>query len=318
MLDILKSLSWRFYLSLLSALGVLMVAGFLSWGIGLVGRGLLGGVVILFVLIPLLFLLLGLFYRVFGCFISSPPWRDTNIVFPEPPKIQVMDGDEKPQWADSGMENSGTLKRFIEQNNENGEVDDTELRIGIVLAGGGAKGVYQAGALRALWEFLEREDALQYVRVITGTSIGSWNAMFWLTDQIKDYTQRDWWASAAPNKLVGPTFYIPFYRNYILHNRPWQGQFSVLFADKSKRLVKGGPPYFYLTRTNVGEARLNLTTNRGPEDPLTRWTINGRQRVGTIVDPAAGRFEADSVGAIEQGVFASMDIPPAFRRLKGP
>ena len=68
------------------------------------------------------------------------------------------------------MECSGTLRQFKAQNDERPTVDDTELRIGIVLAGGGAKGVYQAGALRALWEFLKREDALKYVRAVTGTS----------------------------------------------------------------------------------------------------------------------------------------------------
>ena len=318
MLDILKSLTWRFYLALLSAIGVLIIAGFLSWGLRLLGMGLLGAVATLFVLVPLLFAFLGTFYRVFGYFCSTPPWRDKNLNFPKPVDIKVVATDEQPKWAHGGMENSGTLRQFIEQNNEAPEKDDTELRIGIVLAGGGAKGVYQAGALRALWEFLEKEDALQYVRVITGTSIGSWNAMFWLTGQINDDTQRDWWASAAPNKLVGPTFYVPIIRNYILHNRPWRSQFTVLFGDKAKGLVNGGPPYFYFTRTNVERARLDLTTNRQPGDALTRWTIHGRQRVGSIVEPGAGRFQANSVANIEQAVFTSMDIPPAFRRLEGP
>jgi hypothetical protein len=53
-------------------------------------------------------------------------------------------------------------------------------RIGIVLAGGGAKGAYQAGAMKAIYEFLESHHALGNVKVISGTSIGSWNAMFWL------------------------------------------------------------------------------------------------------------------------------------------
>ena len=227
MRDILNSLTWRFYLSLLLAIGVLVIAGFLSWGLALLGMGLLGTFAMLFVLVPLLFLLLGGFYRFFGYFWPISPWRDKNLTFPEPIDIKVRDEGEQPGWARGGMEYSGTLRQFVEQNNEAPEKDDTELRIGIVLAGGGAKGVYQAGALRALWEFLEKEDALQYVRVITGTSIGSWNAMFWLTGQINDDTQRDWWASAAPNKLVGPTFYVPIIRNYILHNRPWRSQFKI-------------------------------------------------------------------------------------------
>ena len=52
--------------------------------------------------------------------------------------------------------------------------------IGIILAGGGAKGAYQAGALKAIHDFLSRHNAHDKVRMIAGTSIGSWNAVFWL------------------------------------------------------------------------------------------------------------------------------------------
>ena len=58
-------------------------------------------------------------------------------------------------------------------------------RIGIVLAGGGAKGAYQAGAMKAIYGFLEQHNALGKVSVISGTSIGSWNALFWLAGLIK-------------------------------------------------------------------------------------------------------------------------------------
>src|SRR6266511_2541626 len=54
-------------------------------------------------------------------------------------------------------------------------LDDVE-RIGIILAGGGAKGAYQAGAMKAIYEFLEHHNALHKVKMIAGTSIGSWNA----------------------------------------------------------------------------------------------------------------------------------------------
>jgi Patatin-like phospholipase len=58
-------------------------------------------------------------------------------------------------------------------------------RIGIVLAGGAAKGAYQAGAMTAIYEFLDCHNALDNVKVIAGTSVGSWNAMFWLAGLIK-------------------------------------------------------------------------------------------------------------------------------------
>ena len=47
-------------------------------------------------------------------------------------------------------------------------------RIGLILAGGGAKGAYQAGAMRAIWEFLEARGALDRVCMVAGTSIGAW------------------------------------------------------------------------------------------------------------------------------------------------
>jgi patatin-like phospholipase len=71
-------------------------------------------------------------------------------------------------------------------------------RIGIILAGGGAKGAYQAGALKAIHEFLSDYNALHKVKMIAGTSIGAWNAMFWLGGMI-DTTDRkqpsleNWW-----------------------------------------------------------------------------------------------------------------------------
>src|SRR5262249_25044514 len=38
-------------------------------------------------------------------------------------------------------------------------------RVGIVLAGGGAKGAYQAGAMKAIYEFLEENNALDKVKM---------------------------------------------------------------------------------------------------------------------------------------------------------
>jgi Patatin-like phospholipase len=51
-------------------------------------------------------------------------------------------------------------------------------RIGFVLAGGGAKGVYQAGAMKAIYESLTSRNAQSSVCSVAGTSIGSWNALF--------------------------------------------------------------------------------------------------------------------------------------------
>lgn len=57
-------------------------------------------------------------------------------------------------------------------------------RIGIVLAGGGARGSYQAGALRALYEIIKKDHRL--FDIITGNSVGAINTVALATNA------RDW------------------------------------------------------------------------------------------------------------------------------
>jgi len=59
------------------------------------------------------------------------------------------------------------------------------------------KGAHQAGAMKAIITgFLAEHDALSKVKVISGTSIGSWNAMFWLANLIKPEGN---WDGARPS-----------------------------------------------------------------------------------------------------------------------
>ena len=215
--------------------------------------------------------------------------------------------DEKPRWATSKAANAGSLRDFLALG------DDPEFRIGIVLAGGGAKGVYQAGALRALWEFLEENNALQYVRMIAGTSIGSWNSMFWITRQVAggrwdEGTSYKWWTSTRLSGVVNPSIYIPILRNYLGGNQVWRRQFTTSFGDK-----KFDPlPYFYLTRTNVESATLDFSTNRGTQKLPPGTLPNYR----SLANKDRSQDATPAVKQIESAVFASMDIPPAFKRLQ--
>ena len=104
-------------------------------------------------------------------------------------------------------------------------IDD--LRIGLILAGGGgAKGAYQAGAMKAIHEFLEANNALSSVRMIAGTSIGSWNSMFWLSGLVKppgpneQSAHERWWRSISVARVMEFAQYFPLARNYILLNTP--------------------------------------------------------------------------------------------------
>lgn len=44
---------------------------------------------------------------------------------------------------------------------------------GLVLAGGGGKGAYQAGAFKALWEY----GIQDYITAVSGASVGALNAV---------------------------------------------------------------------------------------------------------------------------------------------
>ncbi len=215
--------------------------------------------------------------------------------------------DEKPEWAKGPAKNAGTLQEFCRLG------EDPEFRIGIVLAGGGAKGVYQAGALRALWEFLEAQNALQYVRMIAGTSIGSWNSMFWMTRQVEagnwDHGPLyEWWTSSRLSTVVNPAIYIPILSNYLAGNQIWRRQFTTLFSSKPCNPL----PYLYFTRTNVESALLDFTTNRKPQQIPPGTLPNYRNLANTNRSQDAPL----DIKEIESAVFASMDIPPAFRRLE--
>ena len=191
------------------------------------------------------------------------------------------------------------------------------LGIGLVLAGGGAKGVYQAGALAALRDFLEREGGLPHVRTIAATSIGTWNAMFWLTGQVGDGTMRRWWSTRAATDIVAPGPYVPYLRNYFLLNGPWRRQFDELFGDGAEAVAAGGPPWIYFTRTNVDDAALEAKTNRGREAVYWRRDPDGAgyEPAGRIVDEAAGRFALADGRDLRSAVFTSMDLPPLFPRV---
>jgi NTE family protein len=188
---------------------------------------------------------------------------------------------------------------------------DGVRRIGIVLAGGGAKGAYQAGAMKAIYEFLALHNALTKVAVISGTSIGSWNALFWLGRLIKppgDWSgvsiHESWWRSISAKSLTAPSWYVPLLRNAFLSSAPWQQCFDQIFGrDDVKRQLMASSVHFYFTRSDVRSGTLECATNNPvpPEAPRVRYEY---------VDPSgdSGTF----LEGVKAGVFASMDLPPLF------
>lgn len=62
-----------------------------------------------------------------------------------------------------------------------------DFNVGLVLAGGGAKGAYQAGVIRALWDL----DLIDNVKVVSGVSIGTLNALC-LCMKDRDLIEKGW------------------------------------------------------------------------------------------------------------------------------
>lgn len=201
----------------------------------------------------------------------------------------------------------------------NGAEDENPLaqykRIGIILSGGGAKGAYQAGALKAIYEFLEAHGAHSKVCMIAGTSIGAWNALFWLAGLIKENPNykngasplEEWWQKVSVENIVQPVGYIPTRQNHFLSNEPWQESFNRLFketkaGDELLKHVRASDDakatHFYFTRSNIEKAHLAFTTNNCE---LSEKTADLPHTTAAALDD------------IRVGVFSSMDIPPLFQ-----
>lgn len=209
-------------------------------------------------------------------------------------------------------------------------------RIGIILAGGGAKGAYQAGAMQAVYEFLEQLQALHKVRMIAGTSIGSWNSLFWLGGLVKrpDENTRSvmeqWWNDVDVKSVIRFALYIPMRQNYLLSAEPWEETFNRIYKNDpkiSERLMHHlkhaaagadhnnceDAMHFYLTRANVALGKLEFTTNR---DDLSNVEPNmaAGSRPHQRATPDAW-MAAKSIDDVRNAVFASMDIPPLFKNV---
>lgn len=200
-------------------------------------------------------------------------------------------------------------------------------RIGIILAGGGAKGAYQAGAMKAIYEFIEECGARDKVQMIAGTSIGSWNALFWLADMVKDEVDgqgrrlpgplEQWWRGVRISELIKPVTYLPTRQNFLLSNEPWQENFNSLFGqttDGGKRILehishpdKEGSINFYFTYTNIAKARLEVTTNDNTRVKHPDPFLGGTDKLKNL-----NAKIARDCNDLRFGVFSSMDLPPLF------
>ena len=206
---------------------------------------------------------------------------------------------------------------------------DTFQRIGIVLAGGGAKGAYQAGAMRAIYEFLEENNALDRVCMVAGTSIGSWNAMFWLAGLVKPPSpeqrspHEEWWRGLNLSRTVEFDTYWPLRRNHFVKATPWMETFEDTFINNdavkqhlARLFNDDGAPHFYFTRSNVGRGILEFSTNyRGLKSRSKRSLKSGHHQplvTGDRYEIIDGASIESSLAKMRDAVFTSMDLPPLF------
>lgn len=191
-----------------------------------------------------------------------------------------------------------------------------DKRIGIVLAGGGAKGAFQAGAMKAIYRYLAERNALDNVKAIAGTSIGAWNALFWLADLIEAETGgepgilKTWWKSIRLRALVAPSWYVPGLRNAFFKTAPWEQNFDALFGQAGvAEHLHQSRIHFYLVRHRVDTGTLACTTNN--QNALECFDRTARVSVTVLPRPDELKKAAFLEG-VKTGVFASMDLPPLF------
>ena len=91
------------------------------------------------------------------------------------------------------------------------------VRIGLVLAGGGAKGAYEVGVYKALREL----EIVDNIKVISGTSIGAINALFFAMDN--------------PN-VIGHSWRNLNYSRFILNQQNTKEKKSDIILEKIKSI----------------------------------------------------------------------------------
>jgi predicted acylesterase/phospholipase RssA len=305
-------------LRLLAQAGKSFVATYSGDSLVYLGAGLLWSVGLLFrVLLALnaagwLYNLLRRFFRRLEMAIMAPiafysesSQREAESEIQADPKIQ---NGTSPASMRSP---SGKTTRLQRRQEYQQFFDSHVRRIGIVLSGGGAKGAYQAGALKAIYEFLRAYDALGKVKMITGTSIGAWNAMFWLSGLMESKDGgapgiESWWKSISFGALLDfPWLYLPFWSNSILRTTPWRESFFELFSKRVQRIFSEDI-HFYLTRTQLNDGAVSYVTNRPDiENRLNELRLdkNDDYRFFEVL-------EGEKTTHLADALFSSMSLPP--------
>lgn len=239
--------------------------------------------------------------------LNLKPYRFRYVTRPQ--DLPYTRNNPSPSSDQDGDDKAKRLRRYF-----------ATAKIGLILAGGGAKGAYQAGAMKAIYEFLEKYGGLGSVKVVAGTSIGSWNGLFWFADLMRPaitYKGRKmsvheyWWNRVNVKALVAPSWYFPLMRNAFLTSKPWQDVYDRLFAPRLRQMLENDLAkkiHFYFTFTEITSGKRKFITNN-PAIADARQSDENWQELYRQVDL---KNNDQYVQQLRGGVFASMDLPPLF------
>ena len=108
-----------------------------------------------------------------------------------------------------------------------------DLRIGLVLAGGGAKGAYEVGVYKALREL----ELVDNIKVISGTSIGAINGLFFSMDN---------------PKVIGSSWRNLSYSRFILNQESTKERKLDLLIDKIKSINSDSSKFDQVSLNDIG------------------------------------------------------------------
>lgn len=135
------------------------------------------------------------------------------------------------------------------------------LKIGLALGGGGARGSYQIGVLKALME----ENLLDSLNVVTGTSIGSFNACLVL--EAMDYEEMfEVWESIDNNILYKESF--DRFKNSRLALFDQEKMYDILVQKSNKENVSNSPIEGYVSVCKIPSNSFVNQLRRGHMEPM--------------------------------------------------
>ncbi|MBY3618610.1 patatin-like phospholipase family protein [Acinetobacter sp. CUI P1] len=194
------------------------------------------------------------------------------------------------------------------------------MKVGLVLAGGGGKGAYQIGVIKALYELRWAKN----IQAVAGTSVGALNAALFLNGDIQ--IAEDMWRNISPSKilsikspqvLTGIVGYANHHMNtfnqYIKKLEGF-GMFSrtglLQMIDESIDLdrVSTSPVPFYATCTAIPKWEKTYFQLNGLPSEKIKQVLLASSAIPGVFKPES----IDGIKYIDGGFFDNVPIAPLY------